>query len=205
VILDILLAARRYENILFADDEPAMRGRRINEVLVVSGVIEAFRSSKSAEVIIALGNPDMRVEWGHRAEASGIPLLNAIHPSAVVTPSACLGTGIMVGANAVINSNARVSSHAIINTAAVVEHDCDIAEGAAVSPGARIGGRVKLGRCAFIGSGAIVTSRVSVGDRSVVGAGAVVNRDLPANVLAFGVPARIQRTLDPSFDWSTVL
>ena len=40
-------------------------------------------------------------------------------------------------------------------------------------------------------------SRVSIGDDTVVGAGAVVTRDLPAGVVAAGVPARVLREIGP--------
>jgi maltose O-acetyltransferase len=43
--------------------------------------------------------------------------------------------------------------------------------------------------------GAIVFPGVSVGDNTVVGAGAVVTKDLPANVLAVGNPARPVREI----------
>ncbi|WP_217637313.1 hypothetical protein [Geodermatophilus telluris] len=39
---------------------------------------------------------------------------------------------------------------------------------------------------------------VAIGENTVVGAGAVVTRDLPANVVAVGDPARVVRTLDPA-------
>ena len=48
----------------------------------------------------------------------------------------------------------------------------------------------------WLGGGVIVLPGVTIGKNSVVGAGAVVARDLPANVLAVGNPARVVRTLD---------
>jgi len=41
-----------------------------------------------------------------------------------------------------------------------------------------------------------VLPAVTIGRNSVVGAGAVVTRDVPANVVAVGNPARIVRHLD---------
>lgn len=43
--------------------------------------------------------------------------------------------------------------------------------------------------------GAIVLPGVSIGDNSVIGAGAVVTKDIPANVVAVGNPARVGRAL----------
>lgn len=50
---------------------------------------------------------------------------------------------------------------------------------------------VRIGNNVFLGTGAIVLKGVSIGDNSVVGAGSVVTRDIPANVIAAGNPARI--------------
>ncbi len=45
----------------------------------------------------------------------------------------------------------------------------------------------------WLGGGAIVLPGIVIGENTVVGAGAVVTRDLPANVVAVGNPARIIR------------
>jgi acetyltransferase-like isoleucine patch superfamily enzyme len=48
----------------------------------------------------------------------------------------------------------------------------------------------------FLGTGAMVLAGVTVGARSLVGAGAVVTRDVPANCVVVGNPARIVRHYD---------
>jgi maltose O-acetyltransferase len=47
----------------------------------------------------------------------------------------------------------------------------------------------------WLGGGAIVCPGVTIGENTVVGAGAVVTRNLPANVVAVGNPARVIRAL----------
>jgi maltose O-acetyltransferase len=47
----------------------------------------------------------------------------------------------------------------------------------------------------WLGGGVIVCPGVTIGQDTVVGAGAVVTKDLPAGVVAAGVPARIQREI----------
>ncbi len=56
---------------------------------------------------------------------------------------------------------------------------------------------ITIGDNVWLGGGVIVCPGVSIGDNTVVGAGAVVTKDLPANVIAVGNPARVVRTLDP--------
>ncbi|GAA2271389.1 sugar O-acetyltransferase [Glycomyces scopariae] len=54
---------------------------------------------------------------------------------------------------------------------------------------------ITLGDNVWLGGGVIVCPGVHIGDNTVVGAGAVVTRDLPANVVAVGNPARVIREL----------
>lgn len=48
----------------------------------------------------------------------------------------------------------------------------------------------------WIGAGAIILPGVTVGENSVVAAGAVVAKDVPANVVVGGIPAKILKTLE---------
>ena len=48
---------------------------------------------------------------------------------------------------------------------------------------------------ASVGSGATILSNVTIGENSIVGAGSVVTKDVPANVIVAGNPARVLRLL----------
>ena len=54
---------------------------------------------------------------------------------------------------------------------------------------------ITLGDNVWLGGGVIVCPGVTIGDNTVVGAGSVVTKDLPANVVAVGSPARVVREL----------
>ncbi|MGL5588106.1 MAG: sugar O-acetyltransferase, partial [Aeromonas veronii] len=54
---------------------------------------------------------------------------------------------------------------------------------------------VRIGDDCWIGGGAIICPGVTIGPRSIIGAGAVVTRDIPADSVAVGNPARVSRTL----------
>ncbi|MHB9034200.1 MAG: bifunctional UDP-N-acetylglucosamine diphosphorylase/glucosamine-1-phosphate N-acetyltransferase GlmU [Anaerolineae bacterium] len=55
--------------------------------------------------------------------------------------------------------------------------------------------RTVIGEQAFIGSGTLLIAPVSVGNHAKVGAGSIITHDIPDDVLAYGSPARIIRSL----------
>jgi maltose O-acetyltransferase len=55
---------------------------------------------------------------------------------------------------------------------------------------------IVIGDNVWLSGGVIVCPGVTIGEDTVVGAGAVVTRDLPAGVVAMGVPARVLREID---------
>ena len=58
-------------------------------------------------------------------------------------------------------------------------------------------GPVILKRNSRIGTHSAVMPNVTVGENSIVGAFSYVTKDIPKNVVAFGVPARVVRNLTP--------
>lgn len=61
-------------------------------------------------------------------------------------------------------------------------------------------GRVDIGNNVFIGADTVVLPGVSIGDNSVIGANSTVTKNIPANVVAAGNPARVICSLDVFID-----
>lgn len=56
---------------------------------------------------------------------------------------------------------------------------------------------VVLKRGCWVGTNAIILAGVTIGENSIVGAGAVVTKDIPANSICVGIPAKVVRQLAP--------
>jgi acetyltransferase EpsM len=95
-----------------------------------------------------------------------------------------------VASGAVVGPAVTIGNNAIINTLANVNHDCIVGDGVHIGPSAVLCGTVTVGDQAWVGAGAIVKERLHVGQRSTLGAGAVAIRDIPADAVMVGVPAR---------------
>ncbi|MEI7829313.1 MAG: sugar O-acetyltransferase [Prolixibacteraceae bacterium] len=73
-----------------------------------------------------------------------------------------------------------------------------ITEGHPLNPAERKALLVKpvvIKRNAWIGAGATILPGVTIGENAVVAAGALVSKDVPANTIVTGVPAKVFRTL----------
>ncbi|UDQ96522.1 sugar O-acetyltransferase [Lentisphaerota bacterium WC36G] len=55
---------------------------------------------------------------------------------------------------------------------------------------------VKIGNNVWIGASVTILPGVTIGDNTTIGAGSVVANDIPANVVAIGVPCKVHKHLD---------
>lgn len=54
---------------------------------------------------------------------------------------------------------------------------------------------VKIGSNVWIGAGVHINQGVTIGDNTIIGSGSVVTKDIPANVVAAGVPCKVVREI----------
>ncbi len=87
-----------------------------------------------------------------------------------------IGDGCQIGHNVVM---------------ATLNHSLAPAERANITPAP-----IELERNVWIGSNATILPGVTIGENAVVAAGAVVTRDVPANTVVGGVPAKVLRTIE---------
>ena len=125
-----------------------------------------------------------------------------------------IGAFVEVQKNAKIGRQCKISSHSFICEGVTIEDDVFIGHGVIFTNDSyprstNSEGRLQteqdwkveptvIKKGASIGSGVTVLSNVTVGENAIVGAGSVVTRDVPANAIVAGNPARIMRIITPT-------
>jgi sugar O-acyltransferase (sialic acid O-acetyltransferase NeuD family) len=145
-------------------------------------------------VICAVGLPQVSRRLIQRAKARGLSFVNAISPLAHVSPTAKLGWGIVVFPQVIVSTGVCLGSYCILNVGVTVSHDTQVGKYSNINPGVHLAGDTSIGEGCYVGMGTNVIQRRSIGSWTVIGAGAAVVHDIPANVTAVGVPARVIKT-----------
>jgi acetyltransferase-like isoleucine patch superfamily enzyme len=74
-----------------------------------------------------------------------------------------------------------------------------LSEGHPISPQDRrslVPGQILIKKNAWIGAGATILPGVTIGENAVVAAGAVVSKDVPANTVVGGIPAKVIKSIN---------
>ncbi len=147
-----------------------------------------------AAFFVGIGNNAIRQKVAGQLRAKGALLATLIDPSAIIGSGVTIGEGTLVMPGCIINADSAIGRQVILNTAATVDHDCAVADGVHLSPGVHLAGAVRVNELSHVGIGASVIQGVTIGARSVIGAGAAVIGDIPSDVTAVGVPAKVIRS-----------
>ena len=123
-----------------------------------------------------------------------------------------IGTFVEVQKNALIGRNCKISSHTFVCEGVTIEDNVFVGHGVVfindsyprattAAGGLQTEADWKVERTvvkagASIGSGATILSQVVIGENAIVGAGSVVTKDVPANGIVAGNPARLLRIID---------
>jgi acetyltransferase-like isoleucine patch superfamily enzyme len=132
-----------------------------------------------------------RIEIGSGSFVDPYAELNTTGGSITIGKDSCIHSFcVLYGAGGLtIGDHVRIATHALIigGNHGFDVPDAPIHEQEGTKKGIRIGDDV------WIGAGAIILDGVTIGAHAVIGAGSVVTRDIPADAVAMGVPAKVAR------------
>ena len=122
-----------------------------------------------------------------------------------------IGTFVEIQKNAFVGKNCKISSHTFICEGVHIDDNCFIGHNVtfindkyprSTNPDGSMQTEANwkveetwIGKGVSIGSSATILCGITIGDNSIIGAGSVVTKNIPADSVAAGVPAKIMKAI----------
>jgi sugar O-acyltransferase (sialic acid O-acetyltransferase NeuD family) len=145
---------------------------------------------------LGIGDPRLRRAIVENLRPLGVQWATLVSPTVRVHPSNRLGVGVVIGRLTDLTVNCTIGNHVMLNIHAVLGHSVVVGDFSIVDPNVTINGEARIGSTCLVGANAFVRD-VVVGDYSTIGAGSVVVKDVEADCVVAGVPAKVIRSGAP--------
>jgi len=174
----------------FVDDSTVKQGKKFAGYKVLGPVSWLKGKGREYKAVIALGLPLDKMKISKLLKSYGVDLFSVVHPGTTIGKGSVIGKGSIIFPQVALSVNVKIGNCVLLNPGITISHDVVIGDCCLIGSGVHMAGKAVVGRGCEIGTGTNIIPEIRIGAGSIVGAGAVVVRDLPAGVVAVGVPAK---------------
>jgi acetyltransferase-like isoleucine patch superfamily enzyme len=182
-VIDILQAAGSGTAVAIVDDDASRWAGDVMGVPVVGGfqrLVTLFGEGAFDAAIIAIGSVPARARLREALTANGIPLANAIDPTARIAAGVTFGIGNIVCAFCHFGVDTVVGDNNFLSAYNSYDHHNRLGSDIATGPACTTSGLVVLGDRIRLGTGIHVEPHVEIGDDVQVASGSAIVASVPA-------------------------
>lgn len=155
--------------------------------------LDDFNATFSADktvVVIAVGEPKVRLILRDKVITYGFSLQTLMHPSAFIGSNTQIGNGTIIQYGSFVSCDVKIGTNVLVQPFGAIGHDSVVGDDTVISENVAVSGTCSIGTRVYIGVGVPIKECTTIGADSIIGMGSVVLRDIPEGVIAMGNPAR---------------
>lgn len=165
----------QFDIVGFVDDALPVGALVLGYPVVGSASDLSAYSAVCDQVIVAIGNNELRAKLIHRLIQTGMSLALVVHPRAIVSPRAKIGEACTLMAGAIVGTEARLGIGAIVNCGGVVDHHARVEDFGHLGVNACMAGGTVLGTKAWLQAGCSLGYGVAIPAGTTVQVGEAVD------------------------------
>lgn len=180
----------------YLDSNKELQGSTINgsySVLGGDSWIDSYIQETNLKpmAVIGVGHPQLRRKIYEKLKDK-VVFPNIISKDAIIGSEVHIedNSGVIITPGNIISCNIKIGKQVMINLDCTIGHDCILEDFITVSPGVNVSGYNVIKEGSYLGTGVSTLEGITVGKWSVIGGCAFVNRSIPDNTVAVGVPAK---------------
>jgi len=193
-LFEVIYTLNEKEEVCFYDDvNEDIPDKLFSKYRVIKNIEDAvLEFKKDNRFALGVGNPVIRKKLGEKFESIGGKQQTFISKNANVGHfGVSFSDGVVVCGGVNITNDITFGKGCLINLNCTIGHDCLLGDFVELCPGVHVSGKVIIGSNTFVGTGVVILPGIEIGSNVKIGAGAVVMKDLPDDVTAVGIPAKI--------------
>lgn len=152
------------------------------------------KSLKGQNFLLTMGDSKIRTGLSKIIIDKGGVVPTLIHPTSVISKFANISdVGVYISAFSFVQADSSVGENTVILSHVNISHTTHIGKGCFIAGGAVIGAYTNMEDNVFIGQGALsISGKVAtIGQGAYVGARSLLTKDVLANTVVAGIPAKV--------------
>lgn len=171
-----------------------LAGETVEGFTILGTVNDLMELDPKPWLVVAIANTSIRYSLVEKLDDKGYEFATLIHPTVRIGKKIKFGEGAIVCANTLFTTNIDIGKHCILNINCSFGHDTQVGDFVSTMSHTAIAGDVVIGEGCYFGLNCTVINQVSIGPWGTYGAGAVVVSDMPSQIVAVGIPAKVIKT-----------
>ena len=187
-----------YDILGFVDDDSTKHNKEIRRYKVLGSIDSILEQHNNIAFAFSIGNPHIvekivqKIKAYERKHQKTFKFPNIIHPSAQVDLNEVeMGEGNIIFPNVIFFTEIKIGSFNFFNRSCSISHEDIIGNYCFIHSGVHLSGQITIGNKVWVGVGSTIIQQKTIGDNATIGAGAVVIKNVEANAVMIGNPAKL--------------